>query len=389
MSWLEIRPRDVWLFRDGKPFAAGEDHSAYSMFPPTPLTLQGALRQKIAESLGVSFAEYKAASTPQAWKAIAYIGPWGKTLDTGKFCMAGPFVSLRLENDVVPLFPAPADLLHSEQGKWKIASPSRSVKSDLGDNVLFPEVQPDYENMPDGWLAADVFTDYLNGKAPAQKVYYARETATMSSSSAAASYAEGKRVWHSQALYLPESRFGVSIEAKTNYRKEGHLYQVQYVRPREGIGLLVSVESVPSDLLRGDMVLGGEQRHAVVETASVSAFPERSTPGKGRFKVVFLTPAYFAGGWQPTEGDWSYLFEQQPVRLIGAALYRPLRIGGWNGAANRPRTMHNYVAPGSVYYFEAEEALDRLPDALTENPEEIADAAAIGFGQYAVGKLED
>jgi CRISPR/Cas system CMR-associated protein Cmr3 (group 5 of RAMP superfamily) len=48
MTWLQIRPQDVWLFRDGKPFSGGEDHAATGIFPPTPFTVQGALRQIIS-----------------------------------------------------------------------------------------------------------------------------------------------------------------------------------------------------------------------------------------------------------------------------------------------------------------------------------------------------
>jgi len=33
---IAIRAVDVWLFRDGKPFTAGEDHIAESAFPPSP-----------------------------------------------------------------------------------------------------------------------------------------------------------------------------------------------------------------------------------------------------------------------------------------------------------------------------------------------------------------
>ncbi|MBL8152360.1 MAG: CRISPR-associated protein Cmr3, partial [Blastocatellia bacterium] len=38
---LFIEPSDVWLFRDARPFAAGEQSRATSLFPPTPRTIQG------------------------------------------------------------------------------------------------------------------------------------------------------------------------------------------------------------------------------------------------------------------------------------------------------------------------------------------------------------
>jgi CRISPR type III-B/RAMP module-associated protein Cmr3 len=55
---IVIRPMDVWLFRDGKPFMAGEDHAAETLFPPSPFTLQGAIRTKVLADKGVNLAEF-------------------------------------------------------------------------------------------------------------------------------------------------------------------------------------------------------------------------------------------------------------------------------------------------------------------------------------------
>jgi CRISPR-associated protein Cmr3 len=43
-----IEPTEPLLFRTGRPFTAGENTFAESIFPPTPETLQGALRATIA-----------------------------------------------------------------------------------------------------------------------------------------------------------------------------------------------------------------------------------------------------------------------------------------------------------------------------------------------------
>ena len=45
--WLNITPLDVTLFRDAKPFTAGEDTRAHSVFPPTPMPLAGAIKAKL------------------------------------------------------------------------------------------------------------------------------------------------------------------------------------------------------------------------------------------------------------------------------------------------------------------------------------------------------
>ena len=48
-----IQPSDVLLFRDARPFSAGEGHRAKSIFPPYPNTTQGVIRSKVlAERCG-------------------------------------------------------------------------------------------------------------------------------------------------------------------------------------------------------------------------------------------------------------------------------------------------------------------------------------------------
>lgn len=364
MTWFEIRPQDVWLFRDGKPFSAGEDHAAHSMFPPTPLTVQGALRRQISESQGVSLYQYRHGSTQTAREVVAQIGPYGDLLDTGQFKMQGPFVGLHTREQLVPLFPSPADLLwHEGSGDFRITGPNldAALSSDLSAREIetFCHVYEGYENLPAHWITTEAFTDYLAGR---------KQT--------------GKGILHKDHVYQSENRFGVAINAASSYREEGLLYQVQFVRPQPGISLLVAVDGELEKHLKGEIQLGGEQRRARLYPATVQ-LPPRPAQLSGHFKIIFLTPAYFSGGWEPQNGDWSSVFNSHPVEFITAALYRPQRIGGWNSYANRPRAMHNYVAPGSVYYFKTEQAF-AAPPALTQNPVEIVDAAALGFGQYAV-----
>jgi len=384
MTWIEIRPQDVWLFRDGKPFSAGEDHSAHSMFPPTPLTVQGALRQKISVSLGVSIRQYKNASngkssTKEAEKAVAYIGKHGELSDVGKFNMRGPFVSLRTNDDIVPLLPTPADLLkHDKSHEFCISKPDQTLLSDMEGGFQFPEVIENYENLPGYWMTADTFAQYLANTPP--------NSATFNEDSehqdAFTAYQHGKRIWHNNLVYQSDNRFGVSTNALTSFREEGQLYQVQFIRPQHGIGLLVSISAdIPTKLLSGAMTIGGEQRQANVELVENVVIPTRSI--SDHFKVIFLTPAYFDDGWQPQNGDWSTVFGHS-VMLKSAVLYRPLKIGGWNSEKGTARAMHNYVAPGSIYYFETQEPFS-APNTLTQNPEDI-NTQALGFGQYAVGE---
>ncbi|MEM6284772.1 MAG: type III-B CRISPR module-associated Cmr3 family protein, partial [Chloroflexota bacterium] len=112
MTWLMMKPTDVWMFRDGQPFSAGEGHTARSLFPPTPFTVQGALRAHISQSLGVSLADYLSGNGNKAEKARTLIGQPARDkggLDTGAFRMRGPFLANDNDGKITRYFPVPVD----------------------------------------------------------------------------------------------------------------------------------------------------------------------------------------------------------------------------------------------------------------------------------------
>ncbi|HDN19716.1 MAG TPA: hypothetical protein ENF46_01300, partial [Candidatus Acetothermia bacterium] len=111
MWQIFVEPVDVLLFRDGRPFTAGEDHRARSMFPPTPFTMQGMLRSKILFESGVSPTDYAGDSpSPTAQRLRELIGTPRKSY--GKLRLRGPFVARKGDDDsLTRYFPMPADVL--------------------------------------------------------------------------------------------------------------------------------------------------------------------------------------------------------------------------------------------------------------------------------------
>ncbi len=409
MTWFSIHPRDVWLFRDGKPFTAGEDNLARSMFPPTPLTVQGALRQKISEAHDLSYGEYKKNKSPKAQKVGEYIGTVNAQkdgVDTGAFRMRGPFVGLiPPDKPAVALLPCPADLLMNEDSdNLIITQPDDSLSvSDLrnGENVelnqslahiRFVQVYKDYENMANHWITGEVFKQYLDGQVTTQIAPSPEQIehgdVDRSDNHDVFRYIgdkHGYQIFPSHLVFGTQNRMGVSTDSATSFRHEGQLYQVQFVRPTRHIGLLVDVGGGhEANHITGLMTMGGEQRESINRDVDVLDFPESPSQITGRFKIIFLTPAYFEDGWLPTNGDWSQWFGNN-VTLVGSALYRPQKIGGWSNAKGGARAMHNYVAPGSVYYFETSDTVN-TSESITQNPPNIKHANYIGFGQVAYAK---
>lgn len=419
MSWIRIDALDVWLFRDGKPFTAGDDNGARSMFPPTPLTVQGALRQHISVSLGAHFWQYKKGHK-KATEAIAAIGPYGAMLEIGTFEMRGPFVYVEDEDgNITPMFRAPADLflttlketatepdceVNDEQRRpcFEIIMPAENTTySDL-DKLHFATLNKCRQgnNLQDYWLTADTLAAYLEGNKPDVDTYLpqaelrgcADETRLPEPDcSVAHQLSEGKTILPSSLLYSSDNRFGVSTSSRSGTAEEGLLYQAEFVRPAQGVGLLVDVReslSNPKILDTATITLGGESRQARIQPVDQPRFfataPHTPEDTK-RFKIVFLTPAYFKDGWQPEGGDWSRWLGTD-AKLVGAAVYSPQKIGGWISATRSPRPMHNFVPAGSVYYFEG--AVQKPPNAISEDPDHFSSGTAtkIGFGQVAYGR---
>lgn len=111
-----IEPSDVWLFRDGRPFAPNERGRAVSLFPPAPQTVQGVIRSARLAQSGESF-DYRKWS--DALKAeIGQPDTFGELLR-----LRGPLVARRKDNGGVQRFlPLPMDVTKL-QDAWHILAP--------------------------------------------------------------------------------------------------------------------------------------------------------------------------------------------------------------------------------------------------------------------------
>jgi CRISPR-associated protein Cmr3 len=369
---IVIRPMDVWLFRDGKPFRAGEDHAAETLFPPSPFTLQGAIRTKVLVDKGVNLAEFAKNGERNPDPEVGY-GDY-----FGKLRLLGPLLMRCKDGKWERLIPMPTDVV-------KVGNRYELLRPNL--NLPFTTNLP--ENLPDkslqllwartgeriseakGWLPESEWERYLQGQAPEQVV------------------TSGK-------LFTFEPRFGIAIDADKGTTQEAMLYQARFVRLTKETALWAEVDGVSLNE-GGFLRFGGEGRAAVYEALSqqeslrpLSQFNFASN--SNRFKVVLVTPAWFSGGWQPKDGDWSKVFGAS-VQLVGAAIPRPLLLGGFDVAKGVPKPMRAFVPAGAVYFFKADEPV-QFPDdfAFTETPDEVsrqndnANAwAQIGLGAVLIG----
>jgi CRISPR-associated protein Cmr3 len=442
--WLKITPLDVTLFRDSKPFTAGEDSRAHSVFPPTPIPLAGALKSKIiSEALAhlidaqgnptlrpiTDFQEIASTQRPDA-RLLPLLKAVGGLSDYGTLRLKGPFLLKELELSTVYL-PTPADLLikkgdTDDSGQAIILKPL--------DLTVFPEGAHLHDVIPPkpfdtlrksflaplhadegeletglGRLTAEEFSQYLQGKT--FRVEHASDGA--------------------RGLFTGESRLGIQLAPGRRTSEEGRIYTAEFTRLEGHTSLLVEVildrdaSNLSQDtalenwlpMPKGLLQLGGEARSASYERldgefdpnlsglragAGVQQALERQKPPY-RFKLCLLAPGVFHNGWYPdgitrkmsSNGalEMSGSLNGVMCSLITAAVGKAMPLGGWDVANKRPKDMLRAVPTGSVYYFVTNETPDKIIQklhfqTLPTQQGSAVELRKIGFGLVVVGVWE-
>lgn len=358
-QWVFIRPRDVWMFRDSKPFSAGQSFVARSMFPPTPQTVQGVIRSHFLETNRVDLAAYAQRRVER--RILEMIGGPAAGLapaDIGSLTIRGPFVARMEGKSVVRYYRAPLDLLYNKPSeKFSVLRPA-AREPDFASWVPFDGWRPldggsEGFGEAEGWLTQPQFDTYLKGQVSSLGQLTASDT-----------------------LFRYEDRPGLSVSHRTRTNVESLYYRARFVRPEEGVGLLVQVSPDLFEQPAGPIAIGGESRFGQYEVVN---FVETPSKPLGRLRVVLLTPAYFTGGTFPSESNWSPWVGSG--RLISYVTGKAQHISGWDVARKQPKPLRHYIPAGSVFFFEGAQ-WQGIP--FSETPANEPDFGAIGFGQVAL-----
>lgn len=357
---LLIQPLDVLLFRDGKPFSAGDDHLARSIFPPLPSTLTGFVRSKLFHSSGGDWDKVK-----------AQFGDIGGPTDYGDFRMCGLF----LRKDGKDYVPAPSDILQEKENENLVqANPRRFdarklIQGNYPDSNLAPLWADNSQALTEtnGFIPIDsLMEDYLCNTVP-------------------------KKVLGESEFVKREPRTSIEMNHGARSAKEGQLFSVDFLRPLDGVSFHVVFDGIRWPDESGLDTLGGESRPVCWNKNDDWQTPDstaiREKLGKnGLFKIVLLTPAVFENGWRPGH-RLEDILEKAGIRasLVAAAVRRPVSIGGFDLANKRPKPMRPGAPAGSVYFFVTESGdASALVDHLMFKCISDLDWEA-GFGLAAIG----
>jgi CRISPR-associated protein Cmr3 len=356
---LFLEPAEPLLFRGtGRSFDAGESSYADTLFPPTPETLQGAVRAAIATHWD------RTKTLVEVFQEQALVDLIGDRSRYGRFRVTGIALARRREDGHVEcLFTAPAHLLEvkgADNANAQIVRLRPWRPEEVGIQTDLPEgMQLLYHN------------EYVEGKLePIGR--WLTEQGLQKALRSSANLTEEDTV-RTREIFEYESRLGIGMDNATKTTQVGLLYQLRMVRMKPGYGFVLDVrlgqssgaslatnsaevlvdDDQTQQRLRlpdhGWITLGGERRAAHFEVLP-SPQPSDLEQAKRGNLLYLAAPAALAGGWQPEQ--WIAPL----TRPVAAAINRYQSIGGWlltpkdSGGESKP--MRRCVPAGSVYFFD-------------------------------------
>ena len=383
---LFLQPNDTFFFRDGRPFTKGEQSEGHSIFPPLPSTVLGALRTAYIAEFG-DLGHF-------------YLGNMQEMIGTPEsLCDAIRLRGVFLANDFLAnddlldmFFPVPLDLVYKEdEGQSDkllhfLAPSSKNFKSNgvaIDRPLTWSNLNESIDSDSDGLLDTLAIEQYLQGDDNLPLIDWA-------------------------TLVEREPKVGIARSQATLSSEEHMLYRINMSRFKNSdgnYGFVVDYKCSKSLPQKGLLKLGGEgksfvYRHGNFDRKRLCNHLEvvkTDIQSTGRFKLYFATPTIFDKGWLPSWLNSKTLSGEYPMegtspislKLITAAVGKPVTVGGWDMAKGRAKPTYLAVPAGSVYYFELSDK-NRIDDLISAfHYQNVSDKRSEeGFGLVLIGVVQ-
>lgn len=377
---LRLKPMDVALFRDARPFSANDSTGArlQSDLPPQ-LGLLGAMRMLLLREQRLSFQQFHGGAGGEAV---------GRTPGQPGTLRLGPVTLLGMvDGERKGLYGIPSDLVKVRRRQDGVDRWAYQVPGEGGGRTSLPGglklLQP-------AWFEGGRLRFATEGDA----LQVSEGEAYTLPFDSLASYLLGKQVRTGPRIghYLDkERRIGIERNAATFTVVPERLYTAEFLRMTEQAWYALPVLEAGENLARQVCVvpIGGESRpFEVVRDSDIHLIPaEAEQQVKAAllksggadtsvcFRLILLSPS------PPGEGIQGWLpdlprIEGVELTVYAAAVSRPRWLSGWmtgetdaNGTKTKgghPRKARPYIPEGSVFYVKAvgEHGAEGLVDSI-------------------------
>lgn len=331
---------DSLFFRESRPFDSIGGSELSTVFPPSPVTLAGAIRSAIGEHQGVDWSNYATSELAQQL---------GSSESLGAMRIKGVFLNRQIsENHWEKMYPVPAHLVSiKEENNIKnlhFLQVGKPTRCDLGNVCLAVAPEKGIKSLDGYWLTQTGLTQVLNGQLPNIE----------------------KELIASSKLFNHEIHLGIGRNNQIRAVEIGLLYQTQHIRPQ--LDLAIEVDTDGLDTINcptsGVVRLGGEGRGAAFNVVPTNAeqikinTPDATVLG---IKLILLSAAYVdqQQGYTPlpdfekhehNETVWKGEIKGIKLTLHCAILGKTVREGGWDLQLKMPKPVRSLIPAGSVFY---------------------------------------
>jgi len=339
-----LNPNDVLMFRESKPFTAGEAHLARTTLP-LPQAIAGALRSAIL--LNSNFSAKELAGYKQ---------------EEPEFKILGSFFY-----DGQEFFHIPLDIVETKGLKgYFFVKPLRLPNG----HFVFKGRHIHFESVG-GFLSYDNLVRYLKGDLREEEL---------------------EEVVRDD-LFVKESRIGIKL-SDAKVAGEGYFYKAEFLRLKDNVELSVWIGNKAEEVrkyLGGLIRLGGESRFARVKIENSDPLEKlrdawdeilKSINESGRFKLYVATPTLVENSSSCTWNIKHKLSNELKIKIkaIYPLIGKPISFSGWDYAENKPKPTRYAIPAGSIYFVEFEGEIK-----LNQPYLKLGELTKLGYGLCFLG----
>ena len=319
LDWYRFKPVDTLFFRGSEPMILGENHSATSIFPPTPNTIAGAMRTAVLIQNSIDFKKYK----DKSFKDEKIISSIGRYSNKPPFDVIGPL--FLYENEI--FIPAPYSWYPYS---WYMDSDYKKIL----DKELKAKVKPIKSFL--------LYSDLI--KTNKERLFWAKPDKNELVSMGGYwigfdDFVQGKDEFdlYNITYFVDfEQRTGIALNDNRTV-KDGHVYSFNHARLKEGCEIVFGInKELPIDS-EGILKLGAEQRFGMYKRLKINV--ELPNSNCNTYLSLSVSP----------KSDKA----NKSIIATGKILY----FGGWDLAKGFHKPMIGYFPAGSVFDEKIDENL--------------------------------